>query len=83
MDHAARKAEAALEVIDEPDPGPAGRVEIVIRRVDDDGPRRAGQQALQSGEGSGGIPRYGERLDAIESQCVVATADADGEIRTG
>ena len=61
MDYATREAETALEVIDEPDPAPAGRVEVVIRRADDDGPRCAGQQALQSGEGGGGIPRYGER----------------------
>ena len=83
VDYTAREAETALEVIDKPDPGPACRVEIVIRRADDDGPRRAGQQALQSGESGGGIPRYGERLDPIESQCIVATANADGEIRAG
>ncbi len=81
MNHVARGAETAFEVIDEPDPGSAFRVEVGIRRGEDDGAGCPGNKVLQSGKSQDGITRHGERLDSLKTHRVVPAADAT-ELKT-
>ena len=84
VDHAALGAETAFELIDETDPGPAGRVEVILRGRDDDGAGRRSHEVFQSGESQDGITRQAERLDSMKTHRVVPTADAIEQItRTG
>ena len=83
MDHAARGAETKLDVIDEPEPGPADRMEIVVRCREDNRARQSGEESLQPAEDDGGVLRHDERLDAMTSRCVVPAADAGGKKRAG
>ena len=56
MDHAARGAETKLDVIDEPESGPADRMEIVVRCRDDSRARQTGEESLQPAEDDDGVP---------------------------
>ena len=56
VDHAARGAETKLDVIDEPESGPADRMEIVVRCRDDNRARQAGEESLQLAEDDGVVP---------------------------
>ncbi len=55
MDHAAGRAETAMEVIDEPESVPAGRVEIVVRSREDNRVRQASEESLQPAEADPGV----------------------------
>ena len=83
MDHPGGGTEKALQVIDEPEPGPAGRVEVVVRRGEDDGARRSGHETLEPAEGPGGVSRHGEGLDAMPGRRIVPAANAVGTFRAG
>lgn len=56
VDHAARGAETKLDVIDEPESGPADRMEIVVRCREDNRARQPGEESLQPVEDDGGVP---------------------------
>ena len=83
MNHAIHSAEAAFEVVGEPESGPADCVKVIVRRGDDSSARHAGQQALQSAKGGRGISGHGEWRDAMTRRRVCAAANAVGSIAAG
>lgn len=84
VDHAARGTETAFQIIDETEPGPAFRMEVGIRRGEDDGAGRPANKVFQSGESQDGITRHGERLDSMKAHRVVPAAHAiQRKTRTG
>ena len=56
MDHLARSAQAALQVVNVSTPAAADSMHIIIRRSDDDGSLRMLQQVLQPIESGNRIP---------------------------
>ena len=66
-----------------PSRGPAGRVEVVVRRGEDDGARCSGHENLEQAEGPGGVSRHGEGLDAMPGRRIVSAANAVGTFRAG
>ena len=82
MDDRLLGAQSTLQVIDETDPIPANRMEVVGRRGDDDRAWHSRDEALQTGEGGLGTPWQSERLHAMKRRCVLSAANADGEVRT-
>ena len=82
MDDPLLGAQSTLQVIDETDPVPANRMEVVVRRGDDDRAWRSRDEALQTGEGGLGTPCGSDRLDAMKRRCVLSAANAGREVRT-
>ena len=83
MDQALAATEKKLEVVHEPDQGPAAGVEVFVRGGSDPGPRGVRHQPLEAGEGGVRILRSVERLDAVASRGILAAGDAGTERRAG
>ena len=78
MDDAPAAAEAELEVVGEPEPGAADRVEIVVGGGDDGRARQAADKRCQPREEGRGVSPDREGRDPMPRQRVVAARNAVG-----